>query len=422
MAFRDPFKNYPDINANNVTNIPLYYLKRAPVDSLNFKDSVEKLIDIQEKLKALEYAGINIEGFQYVDIFVQVVNWLACRSATIHFVAIEKLNSLEDIDDDTAAKLYDLIRQLRNALIANNAEYSNINMVMGAVKASRRFESLEPEAQKILDKFEGAAQDTATKLNFALDNSSQNLRRAFESTIRDLGHEKDSAIEEIQKARALARWAAYYGALVKEYREQIWGKQLKYSRKDPVKKREIKKHQSLTTRGIAAIKNSRLSICFQNMLLWLKSYSGQRTVWFTLLSVILLSQSLIFILALLGYELFGINISRIVPQHNDTLFLFKLFIFGSILIVPVLGYATSNKNLRIYSNLYEQYRHREIVAKTLQGILIEADESGDNKDVREKLTEVAAQAMFEHKTIGHLTKHEGHFSPVAEIVQTFSSK
>lgn len=115
--------------------------------------------------------------------------------------------------------------------------------------------------------------------------------------------------------------------------------------------------------------------------------------------------------------------ARVNKLLEDNLLVAKLSAFLGFVLVPSLGYAAANKNYRIYSNLLEQYRHRATVARTLQGILRSVSEGEDNKDIRQSLAAVAAAAMFELKTVGHLTKHDGGNTPFTEVMYgLFGSK
>ncbi|HCM52336.1 TPA: hypothetical protein DIS56_04415 [Candidatus Saccharibacteria bacterium] len=83
-------------------------------------------------------------------------------------------------------------------------------------------------------------------------------------------------------------------------------------------------------------------------------------------------------------------------------------------------YVTSNKNYRIYANLYDQTLFRSIVSKTVQGIIL-LDETKIGSGYKNILLTVAAQSMFEMKPNGHLTKKEA-ASPVSDLLATILSR
>jgi len=75
----------------------------------------------------------------------------------------------------------------------------------------------------------------------------------------------------------------------------------------------------------------------------------------------------------------------------------------------------------IYSNLLEQYNHREVVAQTIQGILAKPRGDEDDEKVRHELANVAATALFEQKTVGHLSKNESNSASFLDILRLFKS-
>ena len=82
-------------------------------------------------------------------------------------------------------------------------------------------------------------------------------------------------------------------------------------------------------------------------------------------------------------------------------------------------FVSSNKNYRIYANLYDQAKFRSTVAKTIQGVLLDDERIlPENKAV---LLTVAAQSLFEMKPNGHLTKKET-ASPMNELITAIVAK
>lgn len=120
-------------------------------------------------------------------------------------------------------------------------------------------------------------------------------------------------------------------------------------------------------------------------------------------------------------DILGVDLSKLRPVHNDTQLFAKISIYIGLFLIPTLGYSFANKNYRIYSNLLEQYSHREVVARTIQGVL--ARPRGDEYDekVRQELANVAAAALFEQKTIGHLSKNEANSASILDIARLFRS-
>ncbi len=93
-----------------------------------------------------------------------------------------------------------------------------------------------------------------------------------------------------------------------------------------------------------------------------------------------------------------------------------------------IAYSYANKQLKVHQNLYEQYRHRAVVAETIEGIIAAVIKTkngtlpaGETPSVIEQsqletLVRVAATAMFENRPIGHLSTKEATGGLLGEVL------
>lgn len=144
-----------------------------------------------------------------------------------------------------------------------------------------------------------------------------------------------------------------------------------------------------------------------------------RSWWFLGLSIVLLAY---------GVAIFLVATKAILFDGLSSLNGFSKYIVGftfyGVLAGAFLGYGFAARQLKVSQNLLEQYRHRSIVAKTIEnivGAVIRAkggEDDGSTNITQNELNElvrVAALAMFEHRSIGYLSTKEGNGGLLGEL-------
>lgn len=152
-----------------------------------------------------------------------------------------------------------------------------------------------------------------------------------------------------------------------------------------------------------------------------------RNVWFFILLGTLFIYALIAGLIFTGQGIFKIDSSIDENLKGFGRYFIGLTLYG-VLAGMFLGYSYASRQLKIHQNLLEQYRHREIVSKTISGVVsaVMKSKSGTatpeeqtdiDKEELQQLVKVAASAMFEYRTIGHLSAKEGN-SILSELINS----
>lgn len=154
-----------------------------------------------------------------------------------------------------------------------------------------------------------------------------------------------------------------------------------------------------------------------------KGLKQQREIWYTRLMVAFGVYALIALLIAHGWWVFKLN-----GALSESLLGFgKYFIgltFYGVLAGVYMGYAFASRQLKVHQNLLEQYKHRSVVAKTIEGVIYTVVKSKDNPEaadssIREKdlelLVQVAATSMFEYRPIGHLSTREASGGILGEL-------
>jgi len=148
-----------------------------------------------------------------------------------------------------------------------------------------------------------------------------------------------------------------------------------------------------------------------------------RTIWFWLLISALVFYAILALIILNGgihinnTRLLGIDAQTANNIQGFSKFFIGLTIYG-LLGGIFIGYSHANKQLKVHQNILEQYRHRAIVAKTIEEIItavaktksneLDTDESPSkiNDEQLKQLVDIAAKAMFEGKATGYLSTNE----------------
>jgi hypothetical protein len=156
----------------------------------------------------------------------------------------------------------------------------------------------------------------------------------------------------------------------------------------------------------------------------------QRSLWYVALVSTFMLYAVVALLIIHGWKIFKISSDLDQVLNGFGKYFIGLTLYG-ILAGIYIGYAFSVKQLKVHQNLLEQYRHREIVAKTIEGIVLAVIktkegtiESGQESVLRdqdlEQLVKVAATSMFEYRPIGHLSTKEG-TSILGDLLNTKNS-
>ena len=335
--------------------------------------------------------------------FVEVVNWLQGKTPLTNFVGLPQISTWKSLDQNTFSQFQQGWVPNMESTINNDQTVLMLDQVNSQIK--KRMSKLgsikvDSDITKVVESF-----------SQKVDEREKNIQKFIDK-------EKQLAVNAIEGASALREWVKYYSVVENDYTVLIEGSHKFVRRKREVitdkagNKHTINKFPFGIGRrnleGETSIKGFKLG------------EARKRFAWFCILFIVVAIPSLLSIFG--GSEVFGIHNPFYVDTSDTnkeiTAQLLEKIKFLPIVIITVFGYAFSNKNYRILSNLREQYRHRRTVAMTLQGIIVDIDETGNNKDIRARLVDVGAKAMFELKTIGHLTKKDSESGPMSEIVQT----
>ena len=94
---------------------------------------------------------------------------------------------------------------------------------------------------------------------------------------------------------------------------------------------------------------------------------------------------------------------------------------AKLVLLSLLSYATgfASRNYHIYAQLASVNTHRKNAAETMNDLIAA---NPDKEDVRAEIIKQAADAMFRHLPVGHITKSENHYGPISEIINKFVGK
>lgn len=137
-----------------------------------------------------------------------------------------------------------------------------------------------------------------------------------------------------------------------------------------------------------------------------KRFGLERQYWIALLGLV----TIYFIAAL-----FSSSTNVTVGNKTFALPSFDYWHFLVPLALLSLGFAKISKELKVQQNLLEQYRHRYISAASLQLILASDSNSLFEPEDRRVVVQQAAEALFQMKNTGYLSKNDNS-SPLVEVM------
>jgi len=452
MPFRDPFKRSKDIDQTYL-RISINNFLLLDGKSSQFYDTIKELNKIRDILQVSDQIGRlgELPGAQF---YLEAIKWLGLNSPIQNGVAVSQISNYEDINDAIASSFFQFVEWIRNNYFANNAFSQQIQIAIGVGKADK-IQKLDRTTDKLEEAFQEDLLTSQGELSSAIDRQRDSLNvslnEQFDNQKTQIEQTGENALNLIEQAQSLAAWKEYYrenvelyehklngrnwknlepGGRLKNFRDQLGGRIKNYKRNKPkmwmylwyVSTRLLMLLFYVVLRS-AKFLSDFVYESIGYLIGKLFSIKGRRLLWFSILSAVLVAQAVIVFLVVSDPHIHGEFSLRIQQLLQKEYLGAKISAFLGFVLVPSLGYATSNRNYRIYSNLLEQYRHRETVAQTLQGILRSIAENEDNRDIRQSLAAVAAVAMFELKTVGHLTKNTDTGFPLSEIFQgLFGSK
>jgi len=368
-----------------------------------FEAGIQSLWSTREAIAEIVDLGLLERGAQPISsYYLEVVRWLKGQAATANWVSIPPFGQ-----SDRAAEMSQFVSSwLPNYLNTFFANTLAASFYAETAKARRHLTS-KSIVQQIEDETEAAVE----KINNSQSAASEQLKQSTDATISQIDSKAESVgqfvaeqKEELDKTvalQSLTTWAKFYTKRVKEYEALLNGPK-PLSPDKPA------------NGWLMSWQNGWFwSIKYSVVAQWLRSLKARRIFWFALLAVMIL----VFVAINTGFIHLRLD-NEIRKQVNNPI-LYRIGVSAPLLLIPSLGYAFSNKNYRIYANLLEQYRHREVVAETLTGIIATLGNDPSNADIRQQLTTVGAQAIFEQKNIGHLSKQDngGMFAEITQFLK-----
>ncbi len=454
MAFKDPFARIKTFDEKAFLRVNLRNFLELEARPEQFYSTINELQAMRGVLSALNEAGTLADVSSGFGFYKEAVNWLRLNNPINSGYPVSAITAYDDINDSIASGFQQYVTWFRSNYLANQQIYQTFAAQIGAAKADK-LNNLELEADKYIDEFRQSLYDAQQGLASASDARTEQLSgdlgQKFNEQIQQVYQATSRALNNIKQAQSLTIWHEAYEANIALYSDKLNGKSWKtvevknrwknFRTKLTTLNLDINVHKDIKHFNISESRKEAkligyivtrlvrfifilswhiLTYLFSNLVLSLRA---QRMIWFSVLGLVLIGQSLIFLVFLVKGTLRDLPFNDFVHGNlintlasNEYVFA-KISIFIGLILVPSLGYAFANRNYRIYANILEQYRHRATVAQTIQGILRYVDESESNKDIRVSLATVAAVAMFEMKNVGHLSKRDGDTLPTGEVLQ-----
>jgi len=390
-------------NPMQIRDVDFMQIYNARPDLSNWNDTIQRMSNAHDRLYSPVSPEITGSLTNINNYFIEAVNWFQGKAATANFVGIPQQGSLQAITQDA-------FNQFKDSWLPNFE--SNINNDQTFVM----YEQVKKQVTAQVEKIGSIRVDK--ELHVVIKSFEAKVDKKEKSFNDFLSEKETETIGKIKRAKALEEWVKYYSLVETDYTILIEGShRLKWQslREKHADSPDFKKWR----KPIDIVRRVTEENCSEKGFKF--GEARKRALWFSVLAISVLVPACMGIF--FGDKLPGGAVNPFFVDVNDDNLnlgteLYQKLKYLPLVLIPLFGYAFTNKNYRIFSNLREQYRHRKTVSVTLEGIIAGIDEKEKNTDIRVKLVEIGAKAMFDLKTIGHLSKRDSESSPMAEIVQT----
>lgn len=424
---KDIFKDGIIVDDNNFLDHDPKKLKKLN-SVAEFQEAIVRLQNIRDNLMVAR----KIERLQTIGnraYYIDAINWLKGLVALQSWHHVPQISDVSSITQDIAAAFNLYTQQLQQNLQAEPS-YAQIEttMVVSPVTKSMPLTktiqtALDSAESRIGKEVSSAVADLIDQHDKSIQNiqkSARSIHDGFSSQIQDRQNQAymdiDARVQQagaqLQAAVQLRDWGTEYDGTIAELSIRLHG----LDSSDLVRRNFealIRKFKGLRSVGRKNIRwlpllGKILYLLVKNTIsvvgiIWSKllSLAARRTVAF--LGLLATAGTMV---ALPLLAMFGLLHAQLYDTVDPVNFLAKTVLWLPAVVVLSVGYSFTTKNYRIYANMLDQYKHRRSVAKTAQGIILNVDSSGENKEFRAAMTAAAATALFEHKVTGHLSKKE----------------
>ncbi|MDO9381078.1 MAG: hypothetical protein Q7T56_19710 [Nocardioidaceae bacterium] len=443
MAAKDPFANIQNIDESNYLTIKIESLK-SNARPEPFNNAIDNLVEVRDVLRIAQRASMiqNIGGRSW---YQDSLNWLRGITPLGIWISVPQLTSgIDGISVDVASLFEQHMQQLLNN-IRTDPSFQQIQIAKSVADSTTKqsiIKARDEASREYEAELETKSADAQNQLQSRSQEVNQQVDQRFANISNQINDVVTNAINEIQQARVLESWGQEYDTEIKALEEKIYGenlprgtmiRNLRSISRYTYSKAWIPKWDSselpYINLGRALVHFIKLglrimSISFSNLLTILRvtlskliSINSQRVTAFIFLAgfAILFAASS-FIAVHDVKNVFGVS-TEFLTAGNTADYIAKLSVYLPVVILLGIAYSFAVKDYRIYANMLDQYKHRRVVANTSKGVILSLREDGDS-NVRDNIAAAAAQALFEHRVTGHLSKKEAESLSILELFKS----
>lgn len=444
MAKRNPFARYSLVDDSNFLRVHIEWLK----DEAN-QDQIERALDVMQEVKTnLEIAErigrLNEIGARVY--YQSAVQWLNSQTPLSTWNSVPELQNakLTEVDEATANGFEAHVQNTVSALRGESL-YAQIELA-AAINSNTTKERIKKAFDEVVGEVEDQSttleQDFTQKLSVARTEAINQISASATGAVETIKGELNTATSQFRQAQVLDDWAREYEIEVESLEKKLYGEQWKLTapalshRVLPLNKpRPVMdwSPSAVTYRGVVGAGGWLLAYPFKALwvsariagiitpVAWSKisAVNNQRILAFATLALFALFFAVSSFVGAYGIESIGVFDTKFLTNAHDQEWYVKLTVYIPMIVLLGLAYSFAVKNYRIYANMLDQYKHRRVVASTSRGIILSLDGAEENK-VRDTVAAAAAQALFEHRNTGHLTKKEAESLSVLDMARLFT--
>lgn len=395
-------QNALDFNLNKLKLINKNHKFRLAIDNVNHLKMVFKIAKSLNKLQNIGY------WYEYMNI----LRWLRGEMGFGNFGPyLDQISDVSELTDGVIDNFLNYLQALSDNL-RNDQTYNQIEISILAL------DHITPtNISKAIEE----------KTNSFIENVSEICEESKTDLLNIIENQTDLAISNINNAQSLSDWGEAFDREVDELHFKLYGEKMNglWGRN----------YNSLVQKIRVFCDDSFCNVCkklpknlvilafllLRNLFNFVRvkysqatSIKGRRAASFFMLFA--LSLGMVIFPILNRFEIVNVDLLKF---DSFSGWVNKIGIFLPLVAVLTISYSFNNKNYRIYSNILDQYRHRRVVGRTAQGIILNLNQSKEeDDDLRKIMISTAAVALFEHKNTGHLSKKEAESITLSNILKT----
>ena len=373
--------------------------------------------ELHKKYRELDKAQIIKEGdsVNFSDVKNEIERIYQWESD--YYNAVDYRNQLPEEDRRSIENEFaTILSQLNEIAILRNTDISNLaqthadkvnsiknlyRTIYGVFTKDYRSWVAENQGTVYSARIEGVAKQAEEKLIQQAKQAEEQLTIKAKQDEEKLAQKGEQEVSKIVGSETTQEWAREYSKYINQ--DQIVRNKLNRIKKKCEQKQDerngrTKRIRNFFTRSICMLSSGYISRIQGTIFYEGHSYlnaSARWRFWRSIFFFILFALAIFYFLHFL--------LAGAPPKDKLFDYFIEKLVFLPLIVVTTVGLTFASRNYRINSKLLEDYKHRYVVAKTIQNLLL-LPTIKKNTSMQNQLLTVGTSILFEHRASGYMGK------------------